>query len=172
MTGSRIHITQGERGVSGDPEVVISTILGSCVSCCLWDPVAGVGGMNHMLLTVSSGERGICNLAGINAMELLINDILKLGGQRHRLKAKAFGGARMVSGLSDIGKTNSSFTLEFLKAEGIECEGHSLGGETARHVMFWPATGRVMQKIRKDAPPEIRPEIPVAQAAGNDLELF
>ena len=171
-SGTRIHITQGEKVASADPDAVISTILGSCVSCCLWDPYAGVGGMNHMLLTVSNVENSVCNLAGINAMELLINDILKLGGQRHRLKAKAFGGARMVSGLSDIGRINSEFTLEFLRAEGIECEGHSLGGETARHVMFWPATGRVMQKVRKDSPIELRAEQPVAEPKGNDLELF
>ncbi|WP_298835782.1 chemotaxis protein CheD [uncultured Roseobacter sp.] len=172
MQGKRVHITQGEKLASADPEAVISTILGSCVSCCLWDPIAKVGGMNHMLLTVSTVESGICNLAGINAMELLINDILKLGGQRHRLRAKAFGGARMVSGLSDIGKTNSEFTLGFLRAEGIECEGHSLGGEAARHVMFWPATGRVMQKVRKDAPVELRAEVTAPETGGNDLELF
>ncbi|MFK7764397.1 MAG: chemotaxis protein CheD [Roseobacter sp.] len=170
MSQEKKHITQGERAVGTQPEEVISTILGSCVSCCLWDPVAKVGGMNHMLLTVSTRSAGVCNLAGINAMELLINDILKLGGSRDRLRAKAFGGARMVAGLSDIGRVNSEFTLDFLAKEGIECEKHSLGGETARHIMFWPATGRALQKIRTD---EIVEEVPApAPETGNDLELF
>ena len=171
MHVDKIHITQGERATSADEEQVISTILGSCVSCCLWDPVAGVGGMNHMLLTVSAGQAGPCNLAGINAMELLINDILKLGARRSRLRAKAFGGARMVAGLSDIGKANCEFTLGYLEKEGIHCDGQSLGGDAARHVMFWPATGRALQKIRMD---QVLPdEEPIqTEGKGNDLELF
>ncbi|MGA9433136.1 MAG: chemotaxis protein CheD [Roseobacter sp.] len=171
MTGHRIHITQGERAVSGTSDLVISTILGSCVSCCLWDPDASVGGMNHMLLTVSTKGTGACNLAGINAMELLINDVLKLGGRRDRLRAKAFGGARMVAGLSDIGKVNSNFALEYLQTEGIRCEGHSLGGDAARHIMFWPTSGRALQKIRRD---EALPTEQIVRddGKGNGLELF
>lgn len=127
--------------------------------------------MNHMLLTVSTRDRGVCNLAGINAMELLINDILKLGGRRDRLRAKAFGGARMVAGLSDIGRVNSEFTLQFLENEGIVCEGQSLGGDAARHIMFWPATGRALQKVRVDE--VVHEELHSEDAQrGNDLELF
>lgn len=171
MTDQRHHITQGERAVGEGDDFVISTILGSCVSCCIWDPLARVGGMNHMLLTVSTRSHGVCNLAGINAMELLINDVLKIGGSRDRLRAKAFGGARMVEGLSDVGRMNSEFTQEFLRKEGIPCVGQSLGGDTARHILFWPASGRAMQKIRKDA--ELQAEVPVQEtSSGNDLELF
>jgi chemotaxis protein CheD len=172
MPSRRKHITQGEWAVGKDPEEVISTILGSCVSCCLWDPLAGVGGMNHMLLTVTNADKRMCNLAGINAMELLINDILKLGGKRERLRAKAFGGAQMVAGLSQIGRLNGDFTMDYLQKEGIRCEGRSLGGTAARHLMFWPATGRVVQKVRSDLPVETRAEIQRPPAAGNDLELF
>ncbi len=171
MTQNKVHITQGERAASGNPDDVIYTILGSCVSCCLWDPVAKVGGMNHMLLTVNNSASGVCNLAGINAMELLINDILKLGAKRERLRAKAFGGARMVAGLSDVGQTNCKFTLDFLATEGIECETQSLGGEAARHVRFWPASGRAMQKMRADE--TVKETIPSpTEQEGNGLELF
>ncbi len=171
MTAKRIHITQGERAVGQHENEVISTILGSCVSCCLWDPEAQVGGMNHMLLAVSPKGTDACNLAGINAMELLINDILKLGGKRERLRAKAFGGAKLISGLSDIGKINSDFTLDFLSKEGIACEKRSLGGAESRHIMFWPATGRAMQKIRTGGP--LREELPGStNSVGNGLELF
>lgn len=171
MSERRVHITQGERAVGSSSQFVISTILGSCVSCCLWDPEANVGGMNHMLLTVSSKSSGACNLAGINAMELLINDVLKLGARRDRLRAKAFGGARMVAGLSDIGKVNSTFTLEFLETEGIHCEGHSLGGDAARHIMFWPSSGRALQKIRRDEV-LLAEQIVHDEDQGNGLELF
>lgn len=171
MTPQKRLITQGEYAVSDRADEVITTILGSCVSCCLWDPIAKVGGMNHMLLTVKTVDDGVCNLVGINAMELLINDILKLGGQRNRLRAKAFGGARMVEGLSDIGRLNADFTLDFLRREGITCESNSLGGHTARHLMFWPTTGRALQKTRtQDA---VVDEVRVVEpAVGNDLELF
>lgn len=172
MKNSRIHITQGEQSVGSDPDLVISTLLGSCVSCCLWDPQAGVGGMNHMLLTSSAADNGVSNLVGINSMELLINEIQKQGGRRNHLRAKAFGGAQMVAGLSEIGKQNSAFILKFLDQEGIVCEGHSLGGETARHLMFWPATGRVMQKIRKDAVQESVAQVQAPTNAGNEMELF
>lgn len=171
MMRDRVHITQGERAVGTEDGQIISTILGSCVSCCLWDPVAKVGGMNHMLLTVSASSSGACNLAGINAMELLINDVLKLGGRRDRLQAKAFGGARMVEGLSDIGRANCEFTLDYLEKEGIHCQGQSLGGVAARHIMFWPSTGRALQKVRFD---EVVPDekLSTVPECGNGLELF
>ncbi len=167
----KMLITQGEQAIGDRPDQVISTLLGSCVSCCLWDPVAGVGGMNHMLLATSAADHGPGNLAGINAMELLINAILKQGGQRHRLQAKAFGGAKMVSGLSDIGRANSDFTLQFLAREGIVCVGHSFGGTSARSLKFWPATGRALQRISSEIPDEVM-QIAAKPPESNDLELF
>ncbi|MCV3272054.1 chemotaxis protein CheD [Roseobacter sp. WL0113] len=128
--------------------------------------------MNHMLLTSSASGGGASQLLGVNAMELLINEILKQGGDRRRLRAKAFGGARMVAGLSEIGKQNSDFILNFLEREGIVCESHSLGGYTARHLKFWPASGRVMQRIRDDAPQETVAQVSAPESAGNGLELF
>ncbi|TMM54670.1 chemotaxis protein CheD [Sulfitobacter sabulilitoris] len=171
MPGGRILITQGQRAVGNCSEVVIATLLGSCVACCIWDEEAGVGGMNHMLLTVSAQKTGMCNMVGVNAMELLINDILKLGGQRNRLRAKAFGGAQMVAGLSDVGTINAAFTLEYLNKEGIACMGHSLGGTTARSILFWPATGRVLQKTNPSEKPEA-PRTIAADKGGNGIELL
>ena len=112
MTELRKVITQGEQAVSSDPNLVITTLLGSCVSCCLWDPVARVGGANHMLVTQLNDTRALSNMSGVNAMELLINAVQKAGGIRARLIAKVFGGARMVAGLSCIGQSNAAFTLD------------------------------------------------------------
>lgn len=56
MTERRIHVGQGEHLVTSDPNVVLSTVLGSCVAMCLRDPVAGVGGMNHFLLPEGAGS--------------------------------------------------------------------------------------------------------------------
>ena len=170
MKPSTVSITQGEFAVASDPGAIISTILGSCVATCLWDEEANIGGMNHILVAQST-VRGIANdFAGVNAMELLINALVRRGAERSRLKAKVFGGAKMVQGLSDIGQANGTFALEFLTREGIPCMGHSLGGTSARHIRFYPAEGRVMQKTVV-ATPEIEP-VAVASPARNGVELF
>jgi len=167
-----IVITQGQHAVSADPEITISTVLGSCVACCLWDRISGLGGMNHMLLAQRQQNNLSCDMAGVNAMELLINDLLKLGARRDRLQAKVFGGAQMVSGLSDIGAANASFTLGFLERESIPCTAQSLGGTAARQVRFWPASGIVRQKITRDSGIQERSQQPVPSVQGNGLELL
>ncbi|MEM8577214.1 MAG: chemotaxis protein CheD [Pseudomonadota bacterium] len=164
-----IHITQGEHAVSAEADVTITTLLGSCVACCIWDPVAGLGGMNHMLLARTGFTGRLSNRSGVAEMETLINEIVERGGVRTRLRAKAFGGAHMVSGLSDIGPQNAAFALDYLAQEGIFCEASSLGGLSARLVRFWPATGRVQQKRTSDVP---RDRLAGGIARQNGPELF
>ncbi len=170
MTERRIHITQGEYATSSFDEVVISTLLGSCVSCCLWDDQAGVGGMNHMLLAQGSAGDTVRTLSGLSAMELLINDLVKLGASKPRLKAKAFGGARMIKGLSDIGAQNAEFTVSYLKKEGIPLVTQSLGGTRARTLRFWPTSGRVLQRVSDTEVGCIEPR--PTPAIGHDVEIF
>ena len=162
------HISQGEFAIGEGPGSSITTILGSCVATCLYDPVAGLGGMNHFLLP--EGANGGAGASfGINAMELLINALIKAGARRERLQAKVFGGARMIAGLSDVGARNGSFVLDFLRREGILCTGQSLGGTQARRVQFWPEDGRARQKLLGEANiVEIAPK----PAPGNGVELF
>ena len=154
MTGSLV-ITQGEHLASADPGVTISTLLGSCVACCLWDPSARVGGMNHILLgTLPTGSEAAPTSAAVHSMELLVNELLKLGAARGRLQAKAFGGASMVAGLSDIGARNGRFLLDYLGREDIPCLSQSLGGALARQIVFIPVTGAVRMKFCKAVMPE------------------
>ena len=144
----RVNIVQGEHHVSADPEVVISTLLGSCVAACLYDPVCRVGGMNHFLLPGRRGVRDIDGLGlGVHAMELLVNALLAAGARRERLEAKLFGGAHMMGGLRDVGRQNALFAMSFLEAEDIPHRGGSLGGSCARRVQFWPASGRARQLV-------------------------
>lgn len=174
MADVRKSITQGEMAVESAANVCISTLLGSCVACCLWDPVRRVGGLNHMLLAGRSTDRTASQLAGINEMELLVNAMIKQGAARDRLVGKVFGGARMVSGLSNVGEANGRFTLEYLEREGIPCLSHSLGGESARHLLFWPESGVARQKFARDTPlpeesaPVRMPVVP----QGNGVDLF
>lgn len=141
------HITQGEFATGEHHDVMITTVLGSCVSACLWDPEAGIGGMNHILLP--HGASGGVDTVGssVNAMELLINSIVKQGGQKHRLAAKIFGGGQMISQFSDVGQRNGEFVVSYLRDEGISCLSQSLGGDQARRIQFWPHTGRARQKL-------------------------
>ncbi|MEP4248861.1 chemotaxis protein CheD [Tateyamaria sp.] len=166
----QIHITQGEYATGDDRGTVISTLLGSCVSCCLWDLSAGVGGMNHILHARVQADDPLQNGSGINTMEVLINALIKLGATRSNLKAKAFGGAQMVSGLSDIGEQNTAFITNFLAQEGIPLITQSFGGHQARNLKFWPTSGRVMQKLTDV---EVRwMEIEPSAQSGHEVGLF
>ncbi|MEJ8561285.1 chemotaxis protein CheD [Yoonia sp. GPGPB17] len=165
-----ITIVQGDFAVSTNPDVIMSTVLGSCVAVCLYDPDAGVGGMNHFLLAGTGGQRGRDLRYGVNAMELLINRLLRAGAERHKLRAKLFGGARMTTHARDIGPSNANFAEEFLKQEGIPCISQSLGGEQARRVQFTPTTGAARQLQISGDGPEIIPTKKVPPPP--DITLF
>lgn len=168
MNLNTIYIAQGEDAVGAHEDIVIQTILGSCVSICLWDPVRHVGGMNHLLLAdMVQEERGV-DTAGAIAMERLINKMVKLGAERMRLRGKLFGGSSMLSGLTDIGVRNAAFGRAYLAAERFPCDAESLGGVKARKLKFWPATGAVRQKFVEEAP-ALAPPLAIA---ANDVELF
>lgn len=174
----KVHVTQGESHVSSDPNVVMTTVLGSCIAACLRDPTTGIGGMNHFLLP-DAGDRkdgGDAVRYGAYAMELLINGLLKKGARRDRLEAKIFGGGKLFDGLSDVGASNAAFAERFLRDEGIPIVSSSTGGLSARRVEFWPASGRVRQRLVAvdNAPAEVRRPIPASApaASSGDLELF
>ena len=172
----RVHVIQGEYAVAGDGRIVLSTVLGSCVAACIIDPVARIGGMNHFLLpgddSMSSGRDR--ESLGAHLMEVLVNGLMKAGAQRDRLQAKLFGGARVVRGLSDIGRKNSEFAERYLTHEGIEVIGKDVGGARGRRLRFWPATGRARVSYIADdsgktvfAAEDLRPAF-----VARDVELF
>lgn len=168
-TERRIHVGQGEHHVTTDPNVLLTTILGSCVALCLRDPETRVGGMNHFLLPDGEGEGDAARRYGAYAMELLINDVLKAGGRRGRLEAKLFGGGRMFDSLRDVGRSNADFAERFLRDEGIPLVGGSLRGSGGRRLHYWPVTGRALQRAVTDGPaPSPRP----APVASGSVELF
>lgn len=173
MTERTIHVAQGDFEVAAGDDAVLTTILGSCVAACIWDPELGVGGMNHIVLPDAPESDLRRASAGVNAMELLINGIIRKGGERNRFQAKLFGGASMIEGLGNVGARNAAFARGFLEREGIPCVSESLGGTTGRRVQFWPGSGRARQKLMAAdiVPPEAPPIRPKAPPA-NDLELF
>ncbi|HMA15647.1 MAG TPA: chemoreceptor glutamine deamidase CheD [Kiloniellaceae bacterium] len=131
-----------------DQAVALVTLLGSCVAACLYDPTPGLGGMNHFMLPGGNGDDGNSARYGANAMELLINDLLKRGARRQRLQAKVFGGGNVLSGFHNdpIGTRNAHFVLDYLDAEKIPVLAQDLGDNQARKVCFFPRTGRTLVK--------------------------
>lgn len=146
-----VNIVVGGCVVSDDPNVIITTTLGSCVAACLYDPVAAIGGMNHFLLP----EAGLDTLSlasryGSAAMEQLINRLLSVTGRRDRLRAKIFGGANVnltTLRSSNIGERNVEFVMEYLATEGIPTMGWDVGGVSPRAVRFFPTTGRSQRRL-------------------------
>ena len=161
-----VYVSQNEVAVDERPDVVLTTLLGSCVSVCLFDPLVKAGGMNHILLPNITGtdDKG----SAINAMEVLLNPLYRIGCRRDRLEAKVFGGARFTGAMGDIGQQNAAFAFDFLLSERIRCIAHDVGGTRARKIRFWPSSGLVRMKMVEDRPMETV----IAPTSTNDVELF
>jgi chemotaxis protein CheD len=132
-------------------DMLIVTVLGSCVSACLRDPIAKVGGMNHFMLPDRGGEGPLSASAryGAYAMEVLINQLFALGAKRERLEAKVFGAARVLPGMSDIGERNAAFAIDYLKRESIRVLAEDLGHDEPCKIYYFAQTGRVLLKRLK-----------------------
>lgn len=141
-----IHI--GGVFASREPAVV-RTVLGSCVSACLFDPSRGIGGMNHFLLPDSLSDDGTPTRLGVHAMETLINKIMELGGERQELRAKVFGAAHVLQvkrSDQNPGRRNAEFVRRFLLAEGIPIVGENLGGDDPLQIYFFTDSARTLVK--------------------------
>ncbi len=140
-----VKVLPGEYFVYGE-DVAVSTTLGSCVAACLHDPGTGVGGMNHFMLPDGPADAG--GRFGVFAMELLINELLKLGARRGQLQAKIFGGGQVMRSLAgtQIGERNVAFVRSFLAQEGIPLVGSDVLGVWPRRVCQLPRSGQVLCK--------------------------
>lgn len=133
-------------------DMMIVTVLGSCVSACLRDRVSGVGGMNHFMLPDCGGDRDSPVSAsmryGTYAMEVLINELLKAGARRENLEAKVFGGGNVLRGFVaiNVGERNAQFVRNYLQVEGIRIIAEDLNDIHPRKVYFFPRTGKVLVK--------------------------
>lgn len=166
----RLTVMQGQARVSGDPRVELTTVLGSCIACCLFDPTSNVGGMNHFLLAEPKGGRGVDEHYGAYLMEVLINEMLAYGANRSALRAHLYGGANMHPGMRGIGSSNAAFAVDFLAQERIELVRSSLGGGQARRVDFRAAHGQARCRMVDEA---VAPQTTSRPAAARgDVELF
>lgn len=156
----REHNTEAAKILPGEyyatgREMVLVTVLGSCVCACIRDKVSGIGGMNHFMLPDSGQDRGnpLGESAryGIYAMEILINQLLKMGAKRSNFEAKVFGGGSVLRGftVANVGERNAEFVLQFLKTEKIAVAAQDLLDIYPRKVYYFPSTGLVRVKKLK-----------------------
>lgn len=144
-------ILPGEFFVSRGP-MVVYTVLGSCISACIRDPLAGIGGMNHFMLPVprehQSGDAwgGESTRYGSFAMEQLINGILSRGGAKQRLEIKLFGAGKIYEGNIDVGARNTEWVLRYLHDEGLPIAKRDLGDVFPRKIYYFTDSGRVLMK--------------------------
>lgn len=154
-----VHRTRAAKLLPGEyyvaaGDMMLVTVLGSCVAACIRDARLGVGGMNHFMLPEGEANGPASGAAryGTFAMEVLINHLLKLGARREHLEAKVFGGGNVLAGLTQVtvGERNAAFVLNYLATERIRIAARDLGERWPRKVYYFPASGRALVKrLRK-----------------------
>lgn len=159
----RKHKTEAARVLPGEyyataQDMLLATVLGSCVTACIRDRQNGIGGMNHFMLPDGrideNDPSSMSARYGIYAMEILINHIIKIGARRANLEAKVFGGGNVMPGLieANVGERNAEFVLGFLETENIPIVAHDLVDIYPRKVHYFPSTGKVLVKKLRDLP--------------------
>lgn len=176
-----VRVLPGQYYVTAQDDECIATVLGSCVSACIRDPLLNVGGINHFMLPGDATNSNISlNRYGAFAMENLINDILKHGGSKDRLEIKLFGGGKIMRGLTDIGEKNISFVRGYMDLEGYRVVAEDLGGEFSRKIVYFPNTGVVKVKRLRSLhmatvaaqEENYSHQIEDAQSSAGSIELF
>lgn len=169
-----------------DQDMVIVTVLGSCVSACIRDNISGIGGMNHFMLpdSASVDRDSVVSASmryGTYAMEVLINQLLRNGARRENLEAKIFGGGNVLESFTtmNVGDRNAIFVRKFLKEENIRIMGEDLLDIYPRKVYYFPKTGRVLVKklkqLHNDTLSKREEEYSrklKASSVGGDVDLF
>lgn len=147
-----VKILPGEFHVT-DRDMLLVTTLGSCVAACIRDVKSGIGGINHFMLPEGGSADSAAPVSlsaryGTFAMEVLINELIKLGARRTHLEAKVFGGGNVLKGMTitNVGERNAQFVKQFLALESIPIAAMDLMEDYPRKVYFFPRTGRVLVK--------------------------
>jgi chemotaxis receptor (MCP) glutamine deamidase CheD len=139
-----VRLVVGDVRASRRP-AAMRTLLGSCVSACLWDREARIGGMNHFMLPGDADSKESAHF-GMHAMDRLIGEMQKLGADRCRLTGKIFGGGAMSGIVSTVAHHNLEFIEHFMEVEQIPVVAKDLGGTWPRQLIFLTDTGQVFVK--------------------------
>ncbi|MBI5165518.1 MAG: chemoreceptor glutamine deamidase CheD [Magnetospirillum sp.] len=150
-----VKVLPGEHYVSTAGQEMIVTVLGSCVSACVWDPALKIGGLNHFMLPDSGSDVPVDKAMryGNFAMEELINDLIRRGARRQSLEIKVFGGGNVLSSMGNssmpIGDRNAEFVRRYLREENLALAAEDLGGIHPRRIHFFPRLGKVIRLFLK-----------------------
>ncbi len=149
-----VKILPGEYFVANE-DMVIMTVLGSCIAACIWDSQRRIGGMNHFMLPEGT-PLDTSGRYGSYAMELLINEMIKLGSARENMQAKVFGGGQVIHSFTtmNVGERNTKFVLDYLQTERIPIVSKDVLDIYPRKVVFFPVTGKAMVKRLAHSHPE------------------
>ena len=163
-----VKVLPGEYFVSNE-DIVIMTVLGSCIAACIWDTKASVGGMNHFMLPEGDSS-DTSGRYGSYAMELLINEMIKLGARRESMQAKVFGGGQVMAGFTkmNVGQRNTEFVMDYLHTERITVVSKDVLDIYPRKVVFFPTTGKAMVKKLAHSHPE---SLETTERKGNAVSL-
>lgn len=163
-----VKVLPGEYYVSSE-DLIVMTVLGSCIAACIWDGKARTGGMNHFMLPDGDSTDG-SGRYGSYAMELLINEMLKLGARRETMQAKIFGGAQVMAGFTtmNVGERNTQFVIDYLATERIPVISQDVLDIHPRKVCFFPATGKALVKRLAHSHPEL---LVVEERRGNAISV-
>jgi len=149
---SIVTIHPGEYYTSRE-DIIIATVLGSCVSVSFWDQRLRQGGINHFMLPGNLDDEDMIKSRnakyGMFAIELLYNELLKAGSRKTDISAKVFGGAsvlRLGSGPTKVPRDNVEFAVAFLRKENIPIVANDTGGILPRKIFFFAQTGKVLLK--------------------------
>lgn len=146
---TRVVIRIGALYVSNTP-VLLDTVLGSCISVCMYDEETKIGGMNHFMLPESAAlDPPTQARYGVQAMEILITRMMKMGANRNNFKAKVFGGGHVLQTLESpdsVPQRNIAFIRKFMATERIPVVHEDVGGKRTRRVLFLPHLGEVRLK--------------------------
>jgi chemotaxis protein CheD len=174
-----VKVLPGEYYVSQD-DLMVMTVLGSCIAACIWDPKIRVGGMNHFMLPEGGGDTS--GRYGSYAMELLINEMIKLGARRETMQAKVFGGGQVMHSFTtlNVGERNTQFVLDYLQTERIAIISKDVLDIHPRKVCYFPATGKAMVKRLAHSHPEMfetqerkaSATLVAKSASGGSVDLF
>ena len=159
-----VKVLPGEYFVTSE-NMAIVTVLGSCIAACLWDRTLNVGGMNHFMLP--DGDAGdVSGRYGSYAIELLINEMMKLGARRESMQAKIFGGGQVMANFTtmNVGERNTDFVTQYLNTERIPIVSEDVLDIYPRKVVYFPTTGKALVKRLAHAHPE---ELVAQERRGN-----
>ena len=174
-----VKVLPGEYFVTGE-NIVICTVLGSCIAACLWDRTLNIGGMNHFMLP-EGDSADVSGRYGSFAMEMLINEMIKLGARRESMQAKIFGGGQVMANFTtmNVGERNTRFVQDYLATERIPVVSEDVLDIYPRKVVFFPVTGKAMVKRLAHAHPEATAQEARGNAAsvaratsGGSVDLF